>query len=477
MKISSNFFATLSRSLRQGSLILLMAFILLACNLGNSPTRVEPPTLEVRATAPPQATLGFSGNSVLSVDVTPQSVSTPVIVSDARMMRLISEIDGSRLMEHVRALQNFHTRHVLSTTTDPTRGIGAARSYILSQLKSYEQPSQGRLSAFVQEFSLDYGGKRTTQQNVVAVVQGSEPNAGWIIVGAHYDSIVSPDFFNGVAFAPGASDNATGTAAILELARVTSQTPHRSSIMFVLFSAEEVGRQGSVAFVEYLQSLNISSDVIGMINVDTIGNIHDRRGNVNDIDLRVFSQGPNDTSPDRQLARTAEFLSFTESTPLKLLVEDKIDREDRYGDHFSFTEKGYPAIRFIQTFEEKANGDPRDTYEFIEPDYFLKATQSIMVVLTSLADGPRPPVNISLRSKGSGVYQLIWEPVADATSYLVALRQSGWLNYGQQIEVAGNSIDWDGFMSYEGIAIAARGRDGIIGPLSRELKVQQGGSQ
>jgi hypothetical protein len=454
-----------SPALGQAARLLWLALVLLACNLGTSPA--PPPTLAPRATATPPPPLGVDQTGAQPGSIVPQSVATPVVVSDARMLNLINQVDMNRLMVHVETLQNFHSRHVLSSVTDPNRGIGAARAYIESQFRAYQQASEGRLATYTQEFVLDWGGVKTTQQNIFAVVQGTEPGAGWVIVGAHYDSIVVPDFTNGVAFAPGANDNGTGVAAVLELARITSQTPHRSSIMFVLFSAEEVGRKGSIAFADYLVSRNI--DVIAMINIDTIGNTQNTRGEINNTELRVFSAGPNDTSPDRQLARTAEFISFTEGTRLKLTVQDAIDRENRFGDHFSFTEKGYPAIRFINAFEEKINGDPKDTYEFIEPDYFQQATQALLVVITSLADGPRPPQNVALRPRGGSVQQLIWEPVPEAVGYLVALRQSDWLSYGQQIEVPGNSIEWDGFSSYAGIAIAARGKDGIIGPLSPEL--------
>jgi leucyl aminopeptidase len=245
------------------------------------------------------------------------------------------------------------------------------------------------------------GDVTSTQQNIVAVVQGTEPGAGTLVVGAHYDSIVQPDFNDGASFAPGANDNGSGVAAIIELARILSQRQYRASVMLVAFSAEEVNRRGSRAFVDYLQSQNI--DIIGMVNIDTIGNTQDFQGNTNDTELRVFSDGPNATSTSRHFARIAEFISYTHNLPLKLIVEDSPDREGRYGDHFSFSEKGYSAIRFIQAFEEKTNGDPTDTIEFVEPEYLRKAVQSILVVITAKADGPRPPRNISLRDKGNGV--------------------------------------------------------------------------
>jgi hypothetical protein len=292
-------------------------------------------------------------------------------------------------------------------------------------------------------------------------------------VGAHYDSIVIPDFKNGTAFAPGANDNGTGVATLIEMARIMASRPHRSSIMFVAFSAEEVGRKGSIAFADYVVNQNI--DVFAMINIDTVGNQDDGKGGVNATELRVFSNPPNDTSPDRQLARTAEFLSFTQQLDMKLRMEDAIDRESRYGDHFSFTEKGIPSIRFINAYEEKINGDPTDTIEYIEPAYFRRAVQSILVVVSSLADGPRPPRNLSLRpNKDDPNGQLVWEPVQGAVAYIVALRFAGSLSYNQQFEIpASETSALFSFGTYEGVAVSVRGADGIVGPLSAELKVNK----
>lgn len=444
------------------------AFVLLACNLG-TPDSTTPPTLVPRSSATPPATLGFSGSgAVAQATILPADINTPIADPAREIALLMEQVEPDRLMVHVERMQNFYTRHVNSTTTSETQGIGAARRYIESQFKAFQQMSNGRLYTFNQEFEVTYAGLTTRQMNVVAVIQGTEPGAGTFVVGAHYDSIGQP-MESGTAYAPGANDNGTGVAAIIELARVLSTRPHRSSIMIVAFSAEEIGRRGSREFARYLVSQNI--DVIGMINIDGIGNQENFRGEINDRELRIFSDGPNETSPSRHMARTAEFLSFTAGLSMKLVVEDAIDREGRYGDHFSFSEVGIPAVRFIQAFEEKTNADPTDTIEFVEPGYLTRATQSLLMVITSFVDGPRPPRNISLRPLGNGKSTLLWEPVPDATGYIIALRAPGSLRYDQQIEWQSTSIDWEGFQYYSGIAIAVRGPNGIVGPLSREYVV------
>jgi hypothetical protein len=447
--------------------------VMAACNLGTPAP--EPPTLEPRPSLTPEPTMGIAGSGGVPVVMAPAgSTPAPMIEAQQAIVDLVNQVEIDRLMAHVDALQNFYTRHVNSETRSPTRGIGAARKYIEDQFELIKQQG-GNLDYFPHEFDLTWGKIQTHQANIVAVVPGTEPGAGFLVVGAHYDSIVIPDFTISSAFAPGANDNGTGVAAILEMARIAALHPHRSSIMFVAFSAEEVGRKGSIAFANWLVSKNV--DVFAMINIDTIGNQDDGHGGINASELRVFSNKPNDTI-DRQLARTAEFLGFTQGSGLdlgmKLAVQDAIDREDRYGDHFSFTEKGIPSIRFINAVEEKINGDPTDTIEYIEPSYFRRAVQSILLVVAALADGPLPPRNLTLRNNNT---QLVWEPVPDAVGYIVTLRFPGSLSYNQQFEVPGNttSVPYTfGTSSYEGIAIAARGPDGIVGRLSAELKIIPG---
>lgn len=459
-----------ARQARWKALLALLCLLgaAMACNLG-APAG-QPPTLVPRPSLTPPATLGFSGSGESQVPaVAPANVNTPIVSADQTIVNLLNQVEVDRMMAHVQAFQNMFTRHVNSSQSDPKQGIGAAQRYIEEQFKAIQQTSNGRLYTFNQQFELNYNGQKTTQTNVIAVVQGYEAGAGTVVIGAHYDSVGTP-LESATTYAPGANDNGTGVAAVIELARILAQRQHRSSIMLVAFSAEEVGRRGSIAFADYLKAQGI--DVIGMVNVDTIGNENDARGNIIANELRVFSDGPNDTSLSRHMARSAEFISFTHGLEMKLTVQDAIDRENRFGDHFSFSEKGYPAIRFISALEEKRNADPTDLIDFVEPRYLLRSTQSILVVVSAMADGPRPPRNISLRDVGNGARTLVWEPVSETQGYIIALRFPGSLRYDQQIEWAGStSITWDGFANYAGIAISAKGTNGIVGPLSEEYKV------
>lgn len=440
---------------------LCLVLLISACSLSNSNT---PPTLVPRVTAVPQPTLGYS-------TLSPQLQTTPVPVSapsfEIELFNLFNEVETDRLMIHVDTLQGFQTRHVNSSQTSDTRGIGAAYRYIENQFKTIQQSSQGRLAPLLMDFPLTYNRITTTQHNVLAILPGTDPEAGWLIVGAHYDS-VGGVLEDAASFAPGAVDNASGVGAVIELARVLSQSQHRSTILFVAFSAEEEGRRGSIALASWLEEREIN--VMGMINIDGVGNVNGPDGSINDTELRIFSTGP-ENSPSRQMARSAELMSFQYSFPLLLIVEDAIDREARYGDHFSFSEKGYPAIRIMQANEEKHNADPTDTVDYIEAGYYQHAVQSILAVILSLVDGPPPPRNIVLRHHDNGLSTLIWEPVGASDSYVVALRHSGSLVYDQMFATTENSIDWDGFSDYVGIAVAAVDMNGLIGPLPLEYEV------
>ncbi len=437
-----------------------MLVTLLACNLGGGE---EQPILETNPTPSPQPTIGHEQLNPSGLS----SQSNPAGMVDAELFNLLNEVESDRLIVHVDTLSGLYTRHVNSSKTSITQGVGAGYNYILSQFESIQVQSPENFYIFPHEFALRYNEIDSIQRNIAAVITGTEMGAGTILIGAHYDS-VSSNIDDSEAYAPGADDNASGVAMMIELARILSKRPHRATIMFVAFSAEEVGRRGSIAFVnDYIKSRNIQLN--GMINLDTLGNYNDRNNVINDRQMRVFSAGPN-SSPSRHLARSVNFIAFNLASGIEIVVQDAIDREGRYGDHETFSSAGYPAIRFIEALEDTANRDSRDTVDQIDSSYLTQATRTVLAVVTSLADGPRPPRNIALRDKGNGLHSLVWEPVPGAASYMVALRSPYSIIYDYQFDVADTTVDWDGFVSsrFVGLAIAAKDGNGLLGPLSTE---------
>ncbi len=453
-------------------IIIWLVFVLIACNLGTAPA-AQPPTLAPRYTATPVATLGFNGTGNQVIEIVDE-ISEPVISVDEDLRNLTEQVDVGRLRTHVEVLQSFTTRHVNSSTTSTTFGIGAARTYISDQFLEIQANSQGRFQARNLPFDMTWNSLPTRQENIMGVLQGTSQGAGFIVIGAHYDSI-NTDPLDGTGFAPGANDNATGVAGLIEIARVLSQRQFRSSIIFVAFSAEEVGRLGSKAFVDW--SLSQGLDIAGMINIDSIGNTNNRSGAV-DRSLRIFScEGEaicRDDGLSRHMARSMEFLGFAHKAVLPMQVERAADRDGRYGDHFSFSEGGYPAIRFINTLEEFGNGSTQDIADNVEYDFLRESVQSIMLMTVAIADGPPPPENISLRTATDGRPLLLWEQIPQAAGYVIALRSAGSPLYDTQLDWGDTTtMTWDGLTSgqYVGLAIGTRGENGLIGRLSTEYRL------
>ncbi|MFN8373327.1 MAG: M20/M25/M40 family metallo-hydrolase [Anaerolineae bacterium] len=443
--------------------ILAMMVATLACNL----TGQAPPTIPPRPSATPPPTIGYTP---LAPNQLPEQ-ATAAPQSQGNMISLLAEVNTDRLMGHVEMLQSFGTRHVASPYDNPRFGIGAALNYIQGQFQEIQQQSGGNLAVTVQPFDFTYNNQPYPGYNVIGIINGTETGAGVIVVGAHYDSI-SFDFQNSLANAPGANDDASGIAALIEMARVMAMRPHRQTLIFVAFGAEEIGRLGSQAFVEgYVQAYNLP--LMAMINMDIIGSSTGADGQYNDRQVRMFSAGPNE-SLSRQLARGLDLVDNIYVSEMDVIVQDGEDRPGRYGDHMSFSEVGYPAVRFVEATEnrERQHNDS-DVSSALQPLYLTHSTQTILAGLTSLADGPRPPLNVSLRINGDGTQTLFWEPVVSASNYLVVLRRPGSLVYDDWFQTQETSTSWDGFVStrYEALAIASYDANGLIGPLSAEYRI------
>jgi len=452
------------------------AIVVMACNLSNPNS--APPTVEPRGFDPDnaptaQATLGLqdpgqSANANSSTPGAPGGATVQNVLFD-----LTSDVQPDRLFRHVEALVNFRTRHINSSKTAPNEGIGAAYKYINSELLAIERLYSDQRFIVLpngQEFVAYSGdGVESVQQNAVAVLNGTEVGAGTIVIGAHYDSRTD-DLLNATADAPGAADNGSGVAVVLELARVLSQHPQRSTIIFVLFSAEEHNRQGSRVFVEeYILGQNI--DVVAMINVDTVGSWNNSQGEINDEDIRLFANPENQQS--LQLARTINFVGVNYDLSLNIDFNPQLDREGRFGDHFSFDEQGIAAVRFIEAYEDNYNREGRDTLDKIEVAYMVDCTETILGLVSALTSGPRPPRNINMRDAGGGLQSLHWESTPGAVSYLVAVRRPGSLIYDNYFPADVTYTNgWDRWGEFVGVAIAAVDANGQIGPLSVEFPLR-----
>jgi len=447
---------------------LLLIASALACNVSAPP----PPTIPARLpTSTPQATIGISTLVPLALPAGVQAEAP----ADPGVEALLRQVDTDQLMLHVATLQGFETRHVNSTQTSSTRGIGAARQYIHDMLLSYNDRSQGRLTVWEHPFTLTWGEMETLQHNEVAILQGMAQGAGVIVVGAHYDSITT-DWTNGEVYAPGANDNGSGVAALLEMARIMTPLPHRATIIFVAFSAEETGRQGSIRFVDEWVRPNFGDQLRAFISLDIVGGVTGTNGEINDSQVRLYSAEPND-SPSRQLGRAVNLIASTYVPDLQVVVEPALDRQGRWGDHESFSSLGYAAIRLVQAVEDRnRNHNAQDTVDGISPPYLTNVTRVALSALAVLADGLPSPTNITLRTDPANPDSttLVWSPVEGAAGYVIALRQPGALTFNQVLTVEGvNSLTWSGFTParFEAVAIAAIDSSGRWGAFSREYAI------
>jgi len=447
-----------------------MLLLLAACNLsgGNRPPTVVP---RANPTDTPLPTIAYAP---LRPEELPQagqpSVTSPAV--DGNLTNLLNQVASDGMYVNIDALQRFQTRHVNSANA-PDSGIQATYNYITEQFEKIKVTSNGNFQVFPHSFPLTWDGLDTVQNNVVGIITGTEIGGGIILIGAHYDSI-SMDPNDETSYAPGANDNASGVAALIELARILSTRQHRATIMLVAFAAEEVGRQGSRAFVQYLQEQDIS--INAMFNLDIIGSLDGPNGEISDNQIRVFSEGPNE-SASRQLARAIQFASMSYTPQMSVIVEDLIDREGRYGDHMSFNEAGWPSVRFTEPLEESArHHTPDDNIDDIDATYLTRATQIILAAVTCLADGPPPPRNIVLRDNGNGTRTLVWEHSPGASSYYVALRRPGALTYvpTEAFPWTGNSVDWNGFDPnlFAGVVVFAVDANGLMGAPSAEYPIR-----
>lgn len=221
---------------------------------------------------------------------------------DAELTRILSEVDPKRIRVTIEKLVSFGTRHTLSNQTDPVRGIGAARDWIASEMRTFAARSNGRMTVTVPSF-IQHPAPRvpsdTVVSNVVATLRGSkEPNRAYVISG-HYDSR-NTDPLNFDKDAPGANDDASGVAVSMELARVMASHSPAATIIFAAVAGEEQGLLGSDFLAKQLKAAGV--DVQGMLNNDIVGSSTGDDGTRAPFDIRMFAQGIPSTENATQIA-------------------------------------------------------------------------------------------------------------------------------------------------------------------------------
>ena len=312
-------------------------------------------------------------NNILLGSYSPSTYQASTIINDPGLVSagLLNDISADSLRADLFMLNSFYNRNMFSDTTSTTTGIGATRRWVYSMFQKYSAANQNRLRPAYLKFTYAPSsypctgvGSNSTQYNVMAVLPGSQVvNPSLIIIEGHMDSRnVSNCDVTGSA--PGIGDNATGTALVMELARVMSKYTFRSTIVFSVNTGEEQGLIGAHALANYLQSKNVLIKAVN--NNDVSGGVfcgHTSSapscpfyGNIDSTDLRIFSLG-DINSPNKQWARYIkleykEQLRASVSVPTNINIMEPDDRSGRGGDHQAFTGIGYTAVRFTQANED-----------------------------------------------------------------------------------------------------------------------------
>jgi Zn-dependent M28 family amino/carboxypeptidase len=365
-----------------------------------------------------------------------QATASAAAEPDPRIAGALREISSARIQADIAALVGFGTRSTLSAQ-DPAsiaagRGIGAAREWIRAQFEQYSRDCGGCLEVRVDSYTQPPGERVATPtviSNVYAVLKGTDAGATprIVLVTGHYDSRNS-DNEDITHDAPGANDDASGVAVSLECARVLSRLKFPGTIIFLAVAGEEQGLYGSAYFARRAreQKWNIEA----ALNDDIVGG--NRSAEQDTRVVRVFSAGDND-SPSRQLARYVAETADQYPSTVKPLLVFRADRYLRGGDHTSFNEKGYAAVRFTeyredynrqhQTVRTEGGIAYGDLPEHVDVDYVAAVARINAAALASIAAAPAPPSHVSiLTARLENDTTLEWQPTANASGYEVLWR-------------------------------------------------------
>jgi len=411
---------------------------------------------------------------------------------DPQIAAALRQISSQRIQSNIEKLVSFQNRSTLSAQ-DPAsiasgHGIGAAREWIKSEFERYSHDCGGCLEVKLDSFTEAPGGripKPTEIANVYAVMKGTDPESARriVLVTGHYDSRNS-DNLNITDLAPGANDDGSGTAVSLECARVLSQLKFPATVIFLTVAGEEQGLNGSHHFAQMAKA--DGWDIEAALNNDIVGG--DRSPQQDTRVVRVFSEGVpvaatdaelrqirslggESDSTSRQLARYIAEVGRTYDAGVKPMLVFRLDRYLRGGDHSSFNEQGYAAVRFTE-FREDYNHQHQnvrtengiefgDLPKFVDFDYVANVARLNADTLASLASAPAPPAKVRLlTAKLENDSTLTWEPSPGgrAASYEVLWRATSSPEW-EHVRAVGNITRTTLPMSKDNVIFAVRAVD------------------
>ncbi|MGQ0762413.1 MAG: M20/M25/M40 family metallo-hydrolase [Acidobacteriota bacterium] len=369
--------------------------------------------------------------------------------------KIVAEMNARRIEASIRKLVSFGTRNTLSEQNDPTRGIGAARDWLYAEFQKAAAESGGRMTVEKQSYEQPRAARipqPTIVTNVVATLKGTQPESAdrVYVVSGHYDSMCSSPA-DAKCDAPGANDDASGTAAVLEIARVMAKYKFDATIVFMAVAGEEQGLLGATYFAEQAKKNNV--DIEAMFTNDIVGNTLGGNGVRDRRTLRVFSEGvPSNETPQeattrrsvggendsqsRQLARFIKEVTDRYVPAMKVMMIYRRDRYGRGGDHQPFLERGYAAVRFTEPNEDYRHQHQNiriengvqygDLPQFVDFDYVANVARVNAASLAMLASAPARPKNVTMTTGLSNDTDLKWEAnkEPDVAGYEVVWRDT-----------------------------------------------------
>ena len=341
---------------------------------------------------------------------------------DPRIVKLVASISEERLGNILKKLESFETRSTLSSTTSTTRGVGAARQWILDEMRSYSPKLQVSFDAY--QVAPQGRITRTVDlRNVMAILPGRSPRR--IYVSGHYDTVARPggqgasNASGGTPpadpdartappadpnapldnLAPGVNDDGSGTALTIELARVFSQSgiDFDATLVFMCHAGEEQGLVGARLHAQKAAAEKIPIEAV--LNNDIVGNDRGGSGIIDGATIRLYSEGPED-SPSRALARFVQRWGGRYVPSHKVRPMARPDRFSRGGDHSAYNQLGFTAVGFRESRENfTRQHDVRDTYEGISLPYLAQNARVNAAAAATLALAPAPPSVLNDRNQ------------------------------------------------------------------------------
>ncbi len=394
----------------------------------------------------PSALLLFASTTVIAAPA-----ARPAVPLEQPALHALADAPSQvELRMTITRLIGFGTRHTMSDTTSDTRGIGAARRWVKARFEAISTDCGGCIEVITP--SQVFTGKRlpkpTEVMDVVAIKRGSTDPQRVIVMTGHLDSRVT-DVMNTTSDAPGANDDASGVAALIEASRLLSKQDNGATLVFAALSGEEQGLYGGKVLAEY--AVAHGWKIEAELNNDIVGNSHGQNGAIDNTVVRVFSEGTktNETteqadyrryhggevdSPSRNLARYIDHLADQYLPDFRVRMVYRTDRFGRGGDQVPFLQAGYPAVRVTEAHENytRQHQDLRtengirygDNIDGVDFRYLARVTALNAITMASLSRAPAPPGGVTIEGALATDTTVQWTKVPGAVGYRVHWRDT-----------------------------------------------------